>query len=589
MEQDSSSMGEKTLSDTVSSSLNGTVWHTRIRSPRRTPIGVALGLAILVSGLMMTGAQDAQPVVPRFAEETQGSGLRSRYDGDWEFMVGGGVSTFDCNADKLPDVFLSGGSNKAVLYRNTSPVGGSLKFVRAGNSGLELEGVTGAYPLDIDADGMPDLAVLRVGQNHLYRGVGNCRFERADARWNFEPGDDWSAAFAATWERGNWMPTLAVGNYIDRTRTEFPWGSCTPNQLYRPESNRPDSSGTRYARPTALKPSFCALSMLFTDWNRSGRSALRVSNDREYYKGGQEQLWDMHATPKLFNEDDGWRLLRIWGMGIASYDLNGDTFPEYYLTSMADNKLQTLASGPNQPTYADVAFKRGVTAHRPYTGDEVKPSTAWHAQFEDVNNDALVDLFVAKGNVARMPDFAMNDPNNLLLQRADGTFLESGDQAGVASVARGRGAMLVDLNLDGLLDLFVVNRWEVAQVWRNLGAADVTSTSSTNAMSAKPLGRWLQLELSQPGGNRNAIGSWVEVELPNRTAPQNILRREITVGGGHASGHLGWIHFGLGDASEARVRVQWPDGKWSAWQAVKADRFYRFDRTGGLNEWTAKK
>ena len=41
--------------------------------------------------------------------------------------------------------------------------------------------------------------------------------------------------------------------------------------------------------------------------------------------------------------------------------------------------------------------------------------------------DGLVDLFIAKGNVAKMPDFAAKDPNNLLLQGADGKFTESGE------------------------------------------------------------------------------------------------------------------------------------------------------------------
>ena len=82
-----------------------------------------------------------------------------------------------------------------------------------------------------------------------------------------------------------------------------------------------------------------------------------------------------------------------------------------------------------------MAFARGVTAHRPYVGDDLKPSTGWHTQFEDVNNDGLVDLFIAKGNVWEMPDFAMKDPNNLLLQAADGKFQEAGDAAGVASLA----------------------------------------------------------------------------------------------------------------------------------------------------------
>ena len=53
------------------------------------------------------------------------------------------------------------------------------------------------------------------------------------------------------------------------------------------------------------------------------------------------------------------------------------------------------------------------------------------------NNDGLADLFVAKGNVWEMPDFAMADPNNLLLQGADGVFVEAADKAGVAVTERG--------------------------------------------------------------------------------------------------------------------------------------------------------
>ena len=53
------------------------------------------------------------------------------------------------------------------------------------------------------------------------------------------------------------------------------------------------------------------------------------------------------------------------------------------------------------------------------------------------------------------------------------------------------------------------------------------------------------------------------------------MRREITVGGGHASGQLGWWHFGLGAETEAEVRVIWPDGATGDWYRVKGDGFYR--------------
>ncbi len=495
-----------------------------------------------------------------FVEETTPSGIASVYEGDWEYMVGGGAAAFDCDANGFPDLLLAGGAKPATFYRNQSTQGGPLSFA-ATPSGLELDAVLGAYPLDIDSDGITDIALLRLGENLVMRGLGDCRFERANEAWGFDGGDAWSAAFAATWEGGAPWPSLAIGNYVDRKEEAFPWGSCTDNWLHR-------GAASGFAPPLPLTPSFCALSMLFTDWNRSGTPSLRVSNDREYYKGGQEQMWriDPGQPPALFTETDGWARLRIWGMGIASTDLNADGFPEYFLTSMADNKLQTLAApdAAPKPVYSDVAFAKGVTAHMPYTGGETRPSTAWHAQFEDVDNDGLTDLFVVKGNVAKMPDFAQRDPNNLLMQSPDGSFVEKGEVAGVASFAVGRGGAVTDFNLDGLLDIVVVNRWETAQIWRNTTQAP---------------GNWLQIRLDQPSPNRDAIGAWIEVRRGDVVA-----RREITSGGGHASGQLGWWHFGLGDATGAEVRVIWPDGTAGDWVAVAANSFH-IARRDGVAVW----
>ncbi len=524
--------------------------------------------------LHATAQTDAPiPPIPRFIEETESSGFNSRFDGEAEYLVGGGVAAFDCDADGLPEVYVTAGVNKAKLYRNKSARGGALKLSEE-RSGLELTNALGAYPIDIDADGHADLVVLRVGEVQVYRGLGACRFERANDTWKFASGNAWHSAFAATWERGQSWPTLALGTYTDRGKPEFPWGSCTPASLVRPAS----PTGGAYAPATPLLPGHCALSMLFTDWNRSGEPSLRVSNDREYYKGGQEQLWKLSpgAAPALYTAEQGWKPLQIWGMGIAGYDLDGDGLPEYFLTSMSDNKLQQLEAGAARPSYKDIAYKRGATAHRPYVGGDVHPSTAWHAQFADINHDGYADLYIVKGNISSMPDFAALDPNNLLLQRADGQFVEVGDKAGMASFKRGRGGLAVDLNGDGLLDLLAVNRWDKAQLWRNVGTG--------TADKPQAMGHWLQLRLRQSGGNRDAIGAWVEVDLGNN----RIVRHELTIGGGHASGQLGWMHFGLGGlggATQVKLRVQWPQGEWSAWSAVNADSFYVVDRSTGVAAW----
>jgi hypothetical protein len=515
---------------------------------------------------------DAPPAVPHFVEETDTAGLQSRFEGEGEFVVGGGVASFDCDGDGLPELYVTAGVNKAKFYRNRSTRGGALKLAEE-RAGLELTNAIGAYPLDIDNDGHTDLVVLRVGEVQVFRGLGACKFERANDAWNIHTGNAWHTAFSATWEKGQSWPTLAIGTYVDRGKPEFPWGTCTPTLLLRPAP-----TGKGYAAPVALTPGHCALSMLFSDWGRTGEAALRVSNDREYYKGGQEQLWKMSPgqPPTLYTAEQGWKPLQIWGMGIASHDIDGDGRPEIFLTSMSDNKLQTLMPGATQPTYTDIAFKRGATAHRPYVGGDVHPSTAWHAQFVDVNNDGYADLFIVKGNVSTMPDFATLDPNNLLLQQADGHFVEVGQQAGIASFRRGRGGIVADLNGDGLLDIVVVNRWDKAQLWRHVGAG--------TADKPLPMGHWLQLRLRQAGANRDAIGAWVEVDLGGR-----IVREELTVGGGHASGNLGWLHVGLGeaDADAVKLRVQWPHSDWGPWQAVRADNFYLVDKERGVSAWKA--
>lgn len=528
--------------------------------------------------LNSTALASEAPAIPKFIDETDTSGLQSRFEGEGEFMVGGGTAVFDCDGDGLPDIYVTAGVNKAKFYRNRSNKGGPIKLLEE-RSGLEVINAIGAYALDIDNDGQLDVVVLRVGEVQVYKGLGQCKFQRANEQWGIKTSNAWHTAFSATWEKGQtrqtgqtW-PTLAIGTYTDRNKPEFPWGNCTPAVLIRPKM---DTGG--YQTSLALAPGHCALSMLFSDWNRSGVASLRVSNDREYYKNGEEQLWQIkpNQAPSLYTAAQGWKPLQIWGMGIASYDLNGDGYPEVFLTSMSDNKLQTLqsptATAP-QPRYVDTAYKRGVTAHRPYIGGDVHPSTAWHSQFADLNNDGFVDLFIAKGNVSTMPDFATLDPNNALLQKADGNFVEVGQLAGLASFKRGRGGMVVDLNADGLLDVIVINRWDKAELWRNVGLG----TSDKPAA----MGNWIQLTIEQAGSNRNAVGSWVEVQWLE-SGKTKTLRQELTVGGGHASGHAGWMHFGVGAATDLKVRVQWPSGVWSDWFAAKANGFYNLHNERGL-------
>ncbi|NCO21482.1 MAG: hypothetical protein GW905_05635, partial [Rhodobacterales bacterium] len=98
------------------------------------------------------------------------------------------------------------------------------------------------------------------------------------------------------------------------------------------------------------------------------------------------------------------------------------------------------------------------------------------------------------------------------------------------------GAGLYDLNLDGRLDLVVVNRRAPLEVFEN-------ETENT--------GNWLLLEIEADAPNTRAVGGWIELRYPGG----RIEQREITIGGGHASGQAGLHHFGLGGAASVDIRL----------------------------------
>ncbi|MFD1341582.1 CRTAC1 family protein [Litorisediminicola beolgyonensis] len=494
-------------------------------------------IRLALSAAILAAPAAADPV---FTDRADGLPAPHVYDGGWEHFVGGGVAIFDCNGDTLPDLFAAGGETPAALFVNrTEAPGAPIRFGRG--EADALTGVTGAYPLDIDGDGALDLAILRVGPNRLWRGLGDCSFEDATERWGLVSEDLWTTAFTATWEPEQDAPTLVFGNYVDRADPEGPFGACDTHRLYRPDM-------ARYAAPEIIAPGYCSLSMLITDWRRSGAPELRISNDRHYYvSGGYEEMWRLDPLEPV----PDWEHVSLWGMGIASADLTGDGLPEVMLTSMGDQLLQ-INRGDR---FENAPYSIGTYAQRPHIGDDGRPATGWHAEFGDIDNDARLDLFIAKGNVDQMPSNAMADPNNLLMQNEDGTFRETSITAGVASTARARGAGLADLDGDGRLDLVVVNRRAPMEIWQN-------ETPGT--------GHWLGLKLRMPGSNTHAVGAWVEVATESGTQT-----REVTVGGGHAGGQSLPLHIGLGAATQATITVRWPDGGESTHDIDRVDRIVR--------------
>ena len=145
--------------------------------------------------------------------------------------------------------------------------------------------------------------------------------------------------------------------------------------------------------------------------------------------------------------------------GVAVFDYDNDGYPDIFFTNGADITTLTkdspkywnrLFRNNGNGTFTDVTEKAGLKG----TGYDVGVSIG------DYDNDGYEDIFVS--GVYR---------NTLYHNNGKGTFTDVTEKAGLAKVDKelgpfwSVGAAWVDVNNDGLLDLFVVNylKWDGAR------------------------------------------------------------------------------------------------------------------------------
>ena len=86
----------------------------------------ALAVALASAGVARPRLLSDSPIrpFPTFVEETASAGIDSIYTGEWEYMVGGGAATFDCNGDGYPDMLLAGGETAGEVLSQCQRAGG---------------------------------------------------------------------------------------------------------------------------------------------------------------------------------------------------------------------------------------------------------------------------------------------------------------------------------------------------------------------------------------------------------------------------------------------------------------------------------
>jgi hypothetical protein len=339
------------------------------------------------------------------------------------FYNGGGVALGDINNDGLIDIFLTSNMGSNVLYLNK----GDFKFEdisqRAGIQG-KGQWATGVAFADVNGDGWTDIYVCNSGnvegadrRNELYINNGDLTFtERAKEHNLDDPGYSTHGVFFDYDKDGDLDMYLlnnssrAIGSFNLKDNQRLKRDSIGGDKLFRNDNNK----FTDVSEKAGIYGSVIGFGLGVTvgDINQDGWMDIYVSNDffeRDYiYLNNHDGTFRETLTIMM-------RSISAASMGADMADINNDHYPEIFATDMVpehNDRLKTKTTFDN------------------WDGYKSNVDNGYHHQFTR---------------------------NMLQLNNTDGTFSEIGRLAGVNATDWSWGALIMDLDNDGLKDLFVAN------------------------------------------------------------------------------------------------------------------------------------
>ncbi|UZR95631.1 VCBS repeat-containing protein [Chondrinema litorale] len=340
------------------------------------------------------------------------------------FYNGGGVAIGDVNNDGLPDIYFTGNQVDNKLYLNK----GNWKFEditeSAGVSCLDVWS-SGVSMVDINGDGYLDIYVCKSGNpegenryNELFINNGDLTFtEQAKAYGIDDKGLSTHAAFFDYDKDGDLDCYLlnnsfrSVGGYDLRKGQREIRDNEGGNKLYRNDGDK-FTDVSEFAGIYGSSIGF-GLGVTIGDINRDGWQDIYVSNDffeRDYLYINQKD--------GTFSEELESQMPEISqsSMGADMADINNDGFPEVFVTDMLpedDARMKTKTTFENWDKY-QLNFQNGY--HRQFTRNVLQLNNgnntfseigrlanvfatdwSWGALIFDMDNDGLKDIFVANG------------------------------------------------------------------------------------------------------------------------------------------------------------------------------------------------
>jgi hypothetical protein len=552
---------------------------------------------------------------PWFADVTDELGLDFVHDAGPEGtyflpqVMGSGVALFDFDNDGRLDLYFlqNGGprsSSRNRLFRQLP--NGKFKDVSE-DSGLDISGHNMGVAIgDVNNDGWPDVVVTQYSGVKLFLNQGNGTFRDVTSEAGLSnPAWGASAAFF-DYDRDGWLDLIVV-NYLDYD----PSHACTaPN-------GTPDFCAPRVFAGT--------VSRLFHNEGRGARGQGSGKNEEKRTSVKQEKTDASHPSPLVPHFADvslasGVGRLAGPGLGVICADFDGDGWPDVFVAN--DGQPNRLWINQRNGTFTEEAVVRGLA----YNGMG-QAQAGMGVALGDVDGDGLMDVFATH---------LSTESNTLWKQKPRGLYKDHTGSSRLGQPAwqgTGFGTVMADFDLDGALDLAVVNGhvakrqkleapelgpywgWygDRNQLFANDGSGRFREISLHNpAFSSKMnLGRGLvsgdidgdgaiDLVVTSIAGRarifRNVTprrGHWLGVRalLPspddpgNRQKDRDALGAEITVvadgrrlvrvlngAESYLCSSQPQAHFGLGKSTRVDIEILWPDGSRQGLPDVAADQ-----------------
>jgi len=359
----------------------------------------------------------AAPPAPgfRLVDATAGAGIQFRHNSGayggklLPETLGSGCAFLDYDGDGWQDILLINGMDwpghkrersTLKLYRNNRNGTFSDVTHRAGLD-IEMYGM-GVAVGDYDNDGYPDILVTCVGQNILFKNTGKGTFR--DVTKASGLGGRQAFSTSALWfdfDRDGLLD-LFVCNYVKWSPGHDVFCSL-------------DGKNKSYCTPEAYRGETCWL----------------------FHNLGNGKFEDVTPTSGIFDSSSK-------SLGVALLDYDEDGWPDLLVAN--DTQPNKLYRNQRNGTFKDVAVEAGIAFSA-----EGKARAGMGVDVADFNHSGRPGVAITNFD---------NEMIGLYRASGDGNYVDIATQSGVGLASKDRlgfGCVFLDADLDGWLDLAVVN------------------------------------------------------------------------------------------------------------------------------------